>query len=314
MAGPKFLECYDERDHTANAFGNMSRENSMNEMLVTVRHGDATRPTDQDTLARLQRGIAQTAEAIEDRRKAFFNNPEDIETIHRFRTNTRALRSVVAVIKPWQKTRQNAETQAILKEVVRCTSRLRELDVLEKNVRADPNASPKLLTFCKDEASAERKRVLKALASKRVARSFRRAIASAKAIAWKKRYAKYGLPQDVVQARFDALIKAVGAEIAHMDLMDSEQTHDVRKRAKRVRYVAELASNTLGPDAVDVAKNMTAHQDALGDVCDARVNIRLTSEFLLRDLPKPVKKGLIRLRKQNEAILCELLESSETSR
>ena len=286
----------------------------MNEALVMVRHGDATSPTDQDKLDQLQRTITQTAKAIEDRRKAFFNDPEDIETIHRFRTNIRALRSLVAFIKPWQKTRQNAETQAILKEVVRYTSRLRELDVLEKNVRADPNASRKLLAFCKDEASAERKRVLKILASKRVARSFRRAMASAKDIAWKKRYAKHGLPQGVVRARFDALIEAVGTELAHVDLTDSEQTHDVRKRAKRVRYVAELASDTLGPDAVDVAKDMTAHQDTLGDVCDARANIRLTSEFLLRDLPKPVKKGLVRLRKQNKAILRELLRSGDANK
>lgn len=289
----------------------------MNETLVVVRHGNAASPMDQDALVRLQRTIAQTAKTIEDRRKAFFNNPKDIETLHRFRTKIRALRSLIAFIKPWQKARQNAETQAILKEVVGYTARLRELDVLEKNVRADPDASPKLIAFCKGEASAERKRVLKILASKRVTRLFRRAMASAKAMAWKKRYAKHGLPQDVVRARFDALVEAVGAELAHVDLTDAEQTHDVRKRAKRVRYVAELAADTLGPDAVDVAKDMTAHQDTLGDVCDARANIRLTSEFLQQDLPKPVAKGLVRLRKQSEAILRELTldqPSATTSR
>ena len=286
----------------------------MSKTLVVVQHGKAERSADTDTLVQLQRTIARTAEAIEDRREAFFTDPEDIETIHRFRTNIRALRSLVAFIKPWQKARQNTETQAILKEIVGYTSRLRELDVLEKNVRADLNASPKLLAFCKDEASAERKRVLKILASKRVASLFKQAMASAKGIAWKKRYAKHGLPQDVVRTRFDDLIDAVSDELAHVDLTDAEQTHDVRKRAKRVRYVAEFASDTLGPDAVDVAKDMTAHQDTLGDVCDARANIRLTSEFLQRDLPKPVAKGLARLREQNEVILRELLESCETNK
>ena len=266
---------------------------------------------DWNTLVQLQATITATAERIEDRRKAFFADPDDIETIHRFRTNTRTLRSLVAFIKPWQKAEQNAEAQAILREVVRYTSRQRELDVLEKQVCADPEASPKLVAFCKKEAARERAKVLKILRSKRVTKLFKRAMSSVKSIAWKKCIARRGLPQDEVRARFDALVESVSADLVALDLSDAERTHDVRKRAKRARYVAEHNVDILGADAVAIAEGMNAHQDSLGEVCDARANIRLIDEFLLRDLPKSVVRDLMRMREQNVAFLRSALHESE---
>lgn len=282
--------------------------------LIVMRHGKAMPPAqnqkDEGTLVQLQKAITQTAEAIEGRRTAFLANPKDIETIHRFRTKTRTLRSLIAFIKPWQYKEQNTETQAILKEVVGYTSRLRELDVLEKHVRANPDSSPKVVAFCKKEAAAERAKVLKTLSSKRVTKMFERAMSSAKVIAWKKSFVKDGLPAGVVCARFDALVESVQADLAALDLSDVEQTHDVRKRAKRARYVAEFNAGILGPDAVDVAKRMNTHQDVLGDVCDARANIRLMSEFLERDLPKPVAREFAQIRERNEALLRDALKAA----
>lgn len=266
---------------------------------------------DWDTLVQLQAAMTTTAEAIEDRRKAFFANPKDIETIHRFRTNIRTLRSFVAFIKPWQNAEQNAETQALLKEIVGYTSLLRELDVFEKQVRANPDSSPQLITFCSKEASAERAKVLKILSSKRVTKAFERAMSSAKNVIWKKRFTKFGLPKSVVRARFDALIESVKADLAVLKLTNEERTHDVRKRAKRARYVAEFNAGILGSDALDIAKGMMAHQDSLGDVCDARANIRLIDEFLRRDLPKPVVKDLARMRKQNAVFLRKALKADK---
>ncbi len=135
-----------------------------------TRHGKAKPLAPDPTLAELQQELTKTAEVIEDRHRAFVRTPQDIETIHRFRTNTRTLRSLIAFIKPWQNKEQNAETQRILKEVVGHTSRLRELDVLEGQVRADSDSSHKLIAFCKKEAAVERARVLKVLTSRRVTR------------------------------------------------------------------------------------------------------------------------------------------------
>lgn len=263
-----------------------------------------------DTLACLQGSVTEKADAIEERREAFFADPADTETIHRFRTNTRALRSHVAFVKPWQNARQNAEAQALLKEIVGHTSRLRELDVFEKQACSNPSSSAELLAFCRKEAFCERAKVLEIFSSKQNTESFERAMESAKNIVWKKRYAKQGLPEDVVRARFDAMVESVGADLATLDLFDAEKTHKVRKRAKRARYVSEANAGLLGTDAVDIAKGMEAHQDDLGDVCDARANIRLIDEFLQQDLPRIVVCELKLMRAQNEVFLYGALRSS----
>ena len=263
------------------------------------------------TMIQLQKTVTEIAEAIEGRREAFFADPDDIETIHRFRTNSRTLRSLLAFIKPWQNSKQNSEAQTILRDIVRHTSRLRELDVFEKQARSNPDSSPELLSLCKAEAAAERSEVLQILKSKRVTKSFEQTMESVKDIMWKKRLFKHGLPESTVRARFDALIESVSADLAVLKLSDAELTHDVRKRAKRARYVSEFNVDILGTDAVEIAKDMTAHQDILGDVCDARANIRLINEFLERELPETVVWELTLMRAQNETFLYSTLKNSE---
>lgn len=53
------------------------------------------------------------------------------------------------------------------------------------------------------------------------------------------------------------------------------------------------------------------HQDFLGDVCDARANIRLIGEFLQRDLPEPVRQDLTAMRTQNEKFLDQALKAGK---
>lgn len=291
-----------------------SEQTQQGECGKPPKAGDAVldqqpRPEDLDTLALLQATIAKVALNIEDRREAFFANPQDISTIHRFRTNIRTLRSLFAFVKPWQNAHQNREIQAILKQVVAYTSRQRELDVLEKQVRANPDSSPELRAFCSKEASAERADVLGILASKRTTESFERAMSLSKHVVWRKRYATSGLPERVARARFDAMVESFGIDLAALDLHDPEQTHDVRKRAKRVRYVAEHNEDILGADAVVIAGSMTAHQDNLGDICDARANIRLIDEFLQRNPSENVAQELSLMRAQNVAFLRDALRS-----
>ena len=73
----------------------------------------------------------------------------------------------------------------------------------------------------------------------------------------------------------------------------------------------ELPTEILGPDAVEIAKGMMAHQDHLGEVCDARANIRLINEFLERKLPETLVWELTLLRAQNETFLYSTLKASE---
>ncbi|MBQ6522223.1 MAG: hypothetical protein IJI15_05295 [Atopobiaceae bacterium] len=55
---------------------------------------------------------------------------------------------------------------------------------------------------------------------------------------------------------------------------------------------------------------MTAHQDNLGAICDARVNIDIINGFALNELPEPIAWDLALLRAENETFLYKTLRES----
>ena len=73
--------------------------------------------------------LAACADLMVQRRQAFFDDPDDIETNHKFRVSIRTTRSLLSFIEPWVSRKQAKAIQANLKRVVKETSRLRELDV-----------------------------------------------------------------------------------------------------------------------------------------------------------------------------------------
>ena len=261
------------------------------------------------TLVCLEGVLAGASDTMQERLAAFFADPDDIETMHKFRVSVRTLRSLLAFVKPWQDAAQNETLQAELKAIVAETSRLRELDVLCEQASALQGASPDVVEFCASEALHERQRTCKALSSKKASQRIRHAASELNDVKWRKRVRACGLDAAAVRARFDGLASQLQEELAMLDLADAEQTHDVRKKAKRVRYDAEQLDALLGDDAVDVAKGMTAHQDNLGAICDARVNIGIINGLPLDELPEPVAWDLSLLRAQNETFLYTALRN-----
>ena len=227
--------------------------------------------------------------------------------MHKCRVTIRALRSLAAFVRPWQDKRQNACVNDELRSVVRLTSRQRELDVLAEQCAERPDSSEELVSFLREAAAAERKRVMKALASKKTRKSLARVGKELSDVSWRPRIVHDGLDPSEMRARFDALASALANDLAALDLADVERTHDVRKRAKRVRYNAEKFSDIIGGDAVGIAKDMTAHQDNLGAICDARVNIDIVNSFLEQDLPPEISRELALLRTENEDYLRDTL-------
>ena len=262
------------------------------------------------TIVQMEKILADNADAVQSRLLAFYENPDDIETMHKFRVSIRTLRSLLAFTAPWQDAAQNKEAQADLKEIVAVTSRLRELDVLTEQAQAMEGATTELIQFCGERALEERKKVAAALSSKRMTKRLENVISELHNVKWRKRVNAAGLDASEVRARFDTLTSELEEELAALDLSDVEKTHDVRKSAKRVRYDAEKFKALVGDDAVDIAKSMTDHQDNLGAICDARVNIDIINNFSPDDMPEPVAWELALLRAQNETFLYTTLRNS----
>ncbi len=264
------------------------------------------------TLVHMERVLFEAAETVQKRRKTFFSKPDDPESMHKFRVSIRTLRSLLAFVAPWQQRTQNKTCQANLKRVVSETSRLRELDVLTIQASEMGGTTSELVAFCAAHAEAERNRVLKVLDTKHLIKLLEDTTRELSNVKWRACVEQRGLDASAVRTRFDALTAALEADLSTLDLADEEATHDVRKDAKRVRYDAERFKELLGADAVDIAKNMTAHQDGLGEVCDARANIGIISGFETGDLPEQVAWDLALLRAQNETLLYTTLRNRDT--
>ncbi len=262
------------------------------------------------TVVHMEGVLGDAADTVEKRLQAFFAAPDDIETMHKFRVSIRTLRSLLAFTAPWQDAAQNKAAQSDLKQLVGETSRLRELDVLTEEAAALVGATPELSEFCRGEAAKERERVMKALSSKQASKRLSHVVSELHDVKWRKFVNAEGLDASVVRARFEELAAELEADLAVLDLADVEKTHEVRKSAKRVRYDAENFKALIGADAVSIAKNMTAHQDNLGAICDARVNIDIINQLPRENLPEPVAWDLALLRAQNETFLYTTLRNS----
>lgn len=247
--------------------------------------------------------LGSSADAVQTRLDAFLASPEDIETMHKFRVSIRTLRSLLAFVSPWQNPKQNKAAQADLKSIVAVTSRLRELDVLASEASAMAGVSPVSVGHLQDAAAHERAYVISRLTSKRVARQMKSALRELHSVKWRKDIEASGLAPDAIRKHFDGLADDLRGRLDALDIADAEATHDVRKAAKRVRYDAEQFKAFIGDDAAAIAKGMTAHQDDLGAVCDARVNIDLINELFDDGLPSPVAWDLALLRARSETFL-----------
>ena len=233
------------------------------------------------------------AALVEMRRQAFLDNPDDPETNHKFRVSIRTLRSLIDFTSPWLKNKKRKIMMQNLKEVVKVTSYLRELDVLEGMVRDNEAASSELIEYCAGESLKERQTTLDAISSPEYTELLESALALASDLPWKKDVAKKGLKKKDVRKRFNRMVKSLQKDLNSINADDYEFVHETRKRVKQARYVAEQFEDILDVQASDIADNMKSEQDRLGAICDARVNQDIIAAFSAReDVPDTLVEEL----------------------
>ncbi|MBQ9001216.1 MAG: CHAD domain-containing protein [Eggerthellaceae bacterium] len=244
----------------------------------------------------LSERVAQQALLLLERRDAFLDDPDDIETNHKLRVSIRTLRSLADFLSPWVKKSQAKRLQGDLKSVVKKTSRLRELDVLVTFAKELDPPAPALVEFCECEARNERAQVLDYISGSDAREKIDRAVGSLQNLEWVPSVKKTGLDPAIVRNRFDDIAASLAADLDASDDADYEFIHAIRKRAKQVRYVAEQFSEVIGEDAVDIAKQTKRSQDRLGAICDAKVNREIVGTYLLRsDLDDELALQIVRL-------------------
>lgn len=263
-----------------------------------------------DVRKELARVLREGERTVERRLEAFLAHPDDPETIHRLRISIRTLRSLLAFASPFLRRRRHRLLQDDLRSVVIETSRLREYDVLLRQVRALDVPYGELDEKIGELRELERNHVVDVMRGRHVRRALRRVRKAMERLPWRRRVRERGVTREDVRAAFDELVRSVDERYARVDRADADAVHTLRKRAKRVRYVGESFAELLGPDAVAEGARMKGVQDELGDICDARVNVAMAREFPTRGLSDEARHALEVLLAQNQALVDSFVSGS----
>ena len=257
----------------------------------------------EDVRKRLAAVLREGERTVERRLEAFLANPDDPETIHRLRISIRTLRSLLAFVSPFLKRRRHRLLQADLRSVVIETSRLREYDVMLRDVRALDVPSGALVEKIGELRDLERDRVVGVMGGRHTRRALARVHRRVGSLPWKDSVRKSGVARGNVLAVFDELVRLVDEGYATVDRSDADAVHTLRKRSKRVRYVGESFGSLLGDQAAAEGVRMKGIQDELGDVCDARVNAGMARDLLDLALSDEERSALEVLLGRNRALV-----------
>lgn len=251
--------------------------------------------------------LTDACDEVDVRLEAFLANPDDVETIHKLRISIRTLRSLLAFVSPFLKRLRHRLLQADLRSVVIETSRLREYDVMLRDVRALGMPCGELPERIGELRDLERNRVVGVMRGRHTRQALARVRRLVESLPWKDSVRERGVTRDDVLAVFDELVRTVDEGYAAVDRSDADAVHTLRKRSKRVRYVGESFGALLGERAVAEGARMKGVQDELGDVCDARVNAGMARDLLALGLSDEARGALEALLGRNEGFVEEFV-------
>lgn len=257
------------------------KDRSKAELCWYVQGPDASR---WESLVVFERQFAKAAKRVEEAYKELDAHPKDPEALHGFRVSLRRAQALVAFARPFAKHRQAEEVSTALASLLHATSFLRELDTLcthmdEAGGTGDNLAFTALARQARDN---ERTRLMAYLRRRNTQRVLRETLHGLRRMRWRSNVEGLGISRDEVREHFDDLCADTRQEFAAVDLMDDEATHEVRKRMKRMRYAGEAMEELLDEDERAAAQEGRDLQDALGVLCDARVDLQIVRLFRKR--------------------------------
>lgn len=204
---------------------------------------------------------------------------DDPEAVHQARVAMRRLRSDLRTYGSLLEEAWAESLRDELSAVAAALGDVRDTDVLLERLRneatglgdEDASAVATLLGRLEDERAAARKRLLKVLEGDGYVALLDRLVEAARAPLVTQEAAQPALEAlpGLAAGPWRKLRKAVRA--LGRDPVD-EQLHEVRIRAKRARYAADVAALVVGKPASRFSKAVAGVQEALGDLQDAVVS------------------------------------------
>ncbi|MGY0536472.1 CHAD domain-containing protein [Nocardioides sp. YJ-D4] len=203
---------------------------------------------------------------------------DEEDSVHQMRVTVRRLRSVLATYRPLLDTEWSEPLRAELKWLAALLGDVRDAEVLRRRLRRwaaehgpGPTGVDALRAALAERQAQGRARLLPELDDDR----YRELIAGlADGLRWSEADPRKKALRKRLRRSWRRLVVAADA-VGETD--DTEERrrrlHEVRKKAKRVRYTAESLGRVFGKDAERLAKAAKSVQSTLGDLNDATVMI-----------------------------------------
>ncbi|MEU0314865.1 CHAD domain-containing protein [Nocardioides sp. NPDC006273] len=204
---------------------------------------------------------------------------DEDDSVHQMRVTVRRLRSALATYRPFLDAERTEPLRAELKWLGALLGDVRDAEVLRKRLRRwaaehgpGPSGVDALRAALAERQIQGRARLLPELDGDRY-----RALIAALAAGLRWSEADPGKKALRKRLRRNWRLMAAAADAA-ANTDDAEerrrQFHEVRKRAKRIRYAAESSREVFGKHAERLAKAAKSIQSTLGDLNDAAVMIQ----------------------------------------
>ena len=236
-----------------------------------------------EELAVVERALAESADDLVARAKAFLAAPDDPSGLLEFRVSIRRVRSLLQFLEPWQTKKQNRRSEHVLKELQVASARLRALDILSEAVdglveSGELGENCLLPMACAKERALECSSLVTLMRKRHAAKDLKHLAYDLSSLSWKSRVAERGLTAEDFRARFDAQFNEVDEDLFGLDLRDGDAVYVARRDTKEMRYVAERLGEVLGPDRAQMSEALDEIQRELGALSDARSNKQLAEE------------------------------------
>lgn len=234
-------------------------------------------------LAVVERAVADAADELLARCRAFLDAPDDPAALLDFRLALRRVRSLVQFLAPWQSKKQGRRCEHLLKDLQAATARLRELDILSDCVAGlvesgELGENCLLPMACAKERALERASVVTHMRKSRARKALAKMADDLAHLRWKSRVAEGGLTAEDLRARFDAQFNEVDEALFGLDLRDGDAVYVARRDAKEMRFVAERLGEVLGRERAQSSETLDEIQRELRALSDARSIRRLADE------------------------------------
>lgn len=229
--------------------------------------------------------VRQQTTVINKRLSEFAQCPEAPESAHQLRVSVRQLRSVLYMLRPLFQAGEYQKIQSELRDMARCFTRLRELDVLLeswiKYTAAQPGLAEGAEAFI-TWMTAERARELVLITALVREGAFTPVLmglgALAEALGAQCYHNEDGSLTQAIHRRLRKKLRQLGKSVKGIALGDTPAVHRLRIQCKRLNYAVEF----LGSGMKKVPKKqqtLKALQKLLGELCDHYVDEQLVLEF-----------------------------------